>query len=183
MPSKYSVQHFHWRNMKISVVFSNVQNYSLKNLQHNLCVQCSELVREVCEEKGHCHYYTVIWLFCESHTRSTTVDHQPGEQRGNHKVFHDFLMISRFFHLLLLWVTPNINQETINTRRTERQPRDFPWFFWWFRYYLFICLFSESQRDSRGYYILLFNFIPHDLFKISTCFFCLLPVCVILYDS
>ena len=60
MPSKYSVQHFHWRNMKTSVVFSNVQNYSLNNLQHNLCVQCSELVREVCEEKGHCHYYTVI---------------------------------------------------------------------------------------------------------------------------
>ena len=25
-----------------------------------------------------------------SHTRSTTVDHQPGEQRGNHKVFHSF---------------------------------------------------------------------------------------------
>ena len=90
MPSKYSVQHFHWRNMKISVVFSNVQNYSLKNLQHNLCVQCSELVREVCEEKGHCHYYTVIWLFCESHTRSTAVDHLPGKQRGNHKVFHIF---------------------------------------------------------------------------------------------
>ena len=53
--------------MKISVVFSNVQNYSLGNLQHKLCVQCSELVREVCEEKGHCHYYTVIWLFSESH--------------------------------------------------------------------------------------------------------------------
>ena len=63
----YSVQHFYWRNMKIAVVFSNVQNYSLDNLQHKLCVHFSELVREVCEEKGHCHYYTVIWLFCESH--------------------------------------------------------------------------------------------------------------------
>ena len=122
----YSVQHFYWRHMKISAVFSNVQNYFLDNLQHNLCVQCSELVKEVCEEKGHCHYYTVIWLFCESHpiyngrpsTRKTK--RQP---RTRFSTFSDDF--ATFFHLLLLWVTPNIHKETINTRRNKRQPEIF----------------------------------------------------------
>ena len=96
----------------------------------------------------HCHL-TLLWVTPD--LQRLTISHENKEATTRFSIVSDdFAMI---FHLPLLWVTPTIYKETINTRRTERQQRDFPWFFWWFRAYLFICLFSESQRDSRGYYI------------------------------
>ena len=47
-----------------------------------------------------------------SHTRSTTVDHLPGEQRGNHKVFHDFWWFRDDFFICL-----SSESHPIHTRR------------------------------------------------------------------
>ena len=82
--------------MNISAVFNSVKHYSLDNLS----VHCSELVREVCEEKGHCHYYTVIWLFCESHP---IYNGWPSTRRTKRQPqgFPYFLMISRRFFFCL----------------------------------------------------------------------------------
>ena len=64
-----------------------------------LCLECVWSSR--CVKKKATVITTLSSDSSVSHTRSTTVDHLPGKQRGNHKVFHIFWWFSDNFFVCL----------------------------------------------------------------------------------